>query len=405
MILLILAWRNLWRNPMRSLISMTAIWFAVILSVFVQSLQTGIFDHLIHNMVGYYTGYLQVHARGYADEQTLDRVMRLTHDQLQRIRDRKPILEAAERVEMFMLASGPVNTRGCLINGIDPEREKQIIQLPQRLVAGQYLRSDEQAVLLGVDLAAKLQLKVADTIILLGQGYQGVTAAGKFVVRGLLHFGSPELNKMMAFMPLEAFRSLLGMQYQSTTLSIALPDSRSLPEVKMSLLKLLGPDYEVLTWEEMMPEIVEHMRTDKRSGVLMSMVLYLLVSFGIFSTLLMMMAERTRELGMLVAIGMRKRQLIIMLTLESLFVTLVGCIAGFIVSFPLTWYFSRYPIRFGAEFAKIYEQYGFEAVIPTSTDPLIFVRQTAVVLCISLLLSLYPMVRIYSLHPVQALKK
>jgi putative ABC transport system permease protein len=405
MIFLILAWRNLWRNPMRSLISMTAVWFAVLLSVFVQSLQTGIFDHLIHNIVGYYTGYLQLHAKGYADEQTLDRVMTLSPAQLQAIRKQTTVKEATERVEVFMLASGKEKTRGGLVNGIDPEREKIVIQLQHRLTSGHYLKTGEQAVLLGGELAAQLQLQVADTIILLGQGYQGITAAGKFLVKGLLHFGSPELNKLMVFMPIDVCRSLLGMEKQATTLVIALPDSRSLPQVRRELLQKLGPDYEALGWEDIMPEIVEHMRTDKRSGVIMSIVLYMLVSFGIFSTVLMMMSERMRELGMLMAIGMRKRQIMGMLTMESLFVTLVGCIAGFVVSFPLTWYFSRYPIRFSAEFAKIYEQYGFEAVIPTSTDPFIFLRQALVVLCISLLLSLYPMMRVYSLQPVQALKK
>jgi ABC-type lipoprotein release transport system permease subunit len=161
----------------------------------------------------------------------------------------------------------------------------------------------------------------------------------------------------------------------------------------------------VITWEEIMPEIVEHIRTDKGSGLIITLILYLLVSFGIFTTLLMMMAERKYEFGMLMAIGMKKLQLARVLILESVFVTLAGCLMGIAASIPLVYYMSIHPIRFGGEFKKTYEKFGFEAVIPTSTSSSIFIKQAVIITIISLLLSLYPLYKVFAMKAINAIKR
>lgn len=403
--LLKLVWRNLWRNRSRTLITGASVMFAVILSVLIESLQTGVFDNLVNNVVGYYSSYIQVHAKGYFDEQTLDNTLTASEELIERIETHPNVQKASQRIETFVLASGIDNTRGCMVTGIEPEKEKVLIQLHQKVVRGNYIQTEDRGILMGDELARMLDLGVNDTVVLLGQGFHGITAAGKYPIRGILHFGSPELNEKVLFMPLRLCREFLDMTNQSTTIALALHRPKKLNATRDELGEICGPSYEVITWEEMMPDIVEHMKSDKASGKIVSFILYLLVCFGIFSTLLMMMAERQFEFGMLMAIGMKKSQLAKVMVLESVFITLAGSLMGALLSIPVVWYLKINPIRFSGEFAAIYQRYGFEPIIPTSTDPMIFMNQTLTIVVLSLILSLYTLFKIYSLDPVNAMKR
>ena len=131
----------------------------------------------------------------------------------------------------------------------------------------------------------------------------------------------------------------------------------------------------------------------------------MLICFGIFGTLLMMMAERKFEMGMLVAIGMKKIKLMLLLLIESVMTVLAGCLLGIVASIPLVYYFSKYPLKIGGDTAETYRRFGFEPIFPTSTDAENFIRQGIVVLIIGLILSLYPMYKAMRLYPVTAMKK
>lgn len=399
-----LAWRNLWRNRNRTLITSASVMFAVLLSVLIQSLQTGVFDHLIDNVVRYYSSYIQLHTAGYTEEQTLERVMDDPERLMKLAESQANVSRASARIETFVLASSGENTRGCMLTGIEPEKEKEIIALHQKISGGRYLKSADRGLLVGDELAKRLGLKLNDTLVLLGQGFQGSTAAGKYPIQGILHFGSPELNQRLLFMPIRLCREFLDMRHQATTIVIALNKTKELKETQAALATACGSKIEVINWEEMMPDIVEHMKSDKGTGKIVSLILYLLVSFGIFSTLLMMMAERQFELGMLLAIGMKKSRLSLLLIIESVFISLSGTLAGCALSIPLVWYLKINPIRFSGEFAEIYQRYGFEPVIPTSTDPSIFIYQSLTILGVSLLLSTYSLYKIMRMDPVKAMK-
>jgi ABC-type antimicrobial peptide transport system permease subunit len=160
-----------------------------------------------------------------------------------------------------------------------------------------------------------------------------------------------------------------------------------------------------MTWMEMLPEVEQHIKTDKGSMYIISGVLYLLIGFGIFGTFLMMMAERRYELGMLIAIGMKKHKIVMVLLVESVLYVLVGCLVGICISIPITWYLKVNPIRFGGDMAEIYLQYGFEPIFPASTDVWIFITQGIIVLVMGLALSLYLMMKVWRMDPVTAMKK
>lgn len=395
----------MWRNRNRTVITMAAIFFAVILSVITSSLKTGIFDNLVKNVVSFYTGYVQVHKQGYWSEQILDNSFETSENIQKEILSSESINQIAPRLESFALASSQDITKGCLIVGIDPQKENDITGLESKLTEGSYLKNSDSAVLVSEGLAGRLKLNPGDTIVLISQGYHGATAAGKYRIQGILKFGSPDLNDKALFMPLPLAQDFFSAYGMITSYVLSLKNPKLLEQAAASIRSAIGSNYEVMTWKQMMPEIQQHIATDSNNMQAVQGLLYLLISFGIFSTLLMLMVERKFEMGMLVAVGMKKVKLAILLLIESILTVISGCLLGILISIPLIFYLNKHPIRLGGETAKIYERFGFEAIFPTSTSIEIFISQGIIVLVIGLILSLYPVYKTIRLNPVTAMKK
>ncbi|NDC77685.1 MAG: ABC transporter permease [Chitinophagia bacterium] len=400
-----LTWRNLWRNPRRTLITAASVVFAVVLAVFMQSLQQGTFDRLVRNVVGFHSGYAQVHARGYWDEPVIDNAFPEDDSLSAAILAVPGVRGLVPRLECYALASAGEITRGCRVTGISPSAEDAMTRLASRVVRGRYLRDGSASVLLAAGLARRLGIDVGDTLVLLGQGYHGGIAAGRYPVAGIVSFRAPQLDASMVYLTLEEARVLLGSDGLLTSLAIDIEDPGRLGAMMASLSPVVDERYELMSWQEMMPEIDQHIRSDAIGFYVWTGVLYLIIAFGIFSTLLMMTAERKQEFGMLVAIGMRRGRVAKMLMAESLLISLTGVFAGMALSLPLVLFAERHPIRFVGEGARAFEQWGFEPVMPTITDPAIFLRQSAIVLAIAVVTGLYPAWKAMRIDPVSDMRR
>jgi putative ABC transport system permease protein len=405
MFLIHLAWKNLWRNTSRTLITISAVFFAIVLSVLASSLKTGIFERLVDNVVGVYTGYIQIHSKGYWQEPLLDNGFQDSRSLRKILLAEGGIISLAPRLESFALISNNETTKGALVVGIEPLTEDPITHLSGKLKQGRYLKRDDTCALLADGLARGMNLHVKDTLVLISQGYHGALAAGKFIIGGIVHFGSPAFNEKALFLSLPTAQQLFSAENIVTSYVISPSSNRNLLSETKKLASLTGKNYEVISWEDMLPDIRQHIKTDSNNMFIIQCILYILISFGIFSTLLMLMEERRFELGMLVALGLQKSQLALLLFLESVFTVITGCVAGILVSIPIVRHFHSYPILLGGEIGRSYERFGFEAIFPTSTDPKLFVSQAVVVLCIGMLLSLYPVYKVLRLNPVHAMRK
>ena len=400
-----LIWRNLWRNSRRTLITMASIAFAVLFSVLMKSFQNGVFNNLIKNVVGYYSGYVQIHQNGYWNEQVLDNSFELKNSLKVQLQQNTQIKEIVPRLETFVLASKGNTTKGCLLVGTDAVRENNLTQLKSKLIKGTYFEKNEQAVLLAEGLAERLDASINDTIVLFGQGFHGVMAAGKYKIKGIVHLASPAMNDAFVYLPLLATQSFLSAENRLTSVSLGIDKPENTDAIVQNLKNSIGQQYEVMPWQEMMPEIANHIKADGFSFYIFSGILYLIISFGLFGTVLMMTTERKYEFGMLIAIGMKKNKLELILLGETVLITFFGVLLGFLLSLPLVIYLKERPIRFGGEIAKVYEQFGFEALFPTDVDQSIFLTQSFIVLAMAIIIGLYPLWHIRGLDPVKAMKK
>jgi putative ABC transport system permease protein len=400
-----LIWRNLWRNSRRTLITMASIAFAVLFAVLMKSFQNGVFNNLIKNVVGYYSGYVQIHQNGYWDEQVLDNSFELKNSLTAQLQQNPQIKEIVPRLETFVLASKGNTTKGCLLVGTDAVRENNLTQLKSKLIKGTYFEKNEEAVLLAEGLAERLDVSVNDTIVLFGQGFHGVMAAGKYKIKGIVHLASPAMNDAFVYLPLAATQYFLSAENRLTSVSLGIDNPENTDAIAQNLKNVIGQQYEVMPWQEMMPEIANHIKADGFSFYIFSGILYLIIGFGLFGTVLMMTTERKYEFGMLIAIGMKKTKLELILLGETVLITFFGVLLGFLLSLPLVIYLKERPIRFGGEIAKVYEQFGFEALFPTDVDQSIFLTQSLIVLAMAMVIGLYPLWHIRGLDPVKAMKK
>jgi putative ABC transport system permease protein len=400
-----LIWRNLWRNSRRTLITMASIAFAVLFAVLMKSFQNGVFNNLIKNVVGYYSGYVQIHQNGYWDEQVLDNSFELKNSLTAQLQQNPQIKEIVPRLETFVLASKGNTTKGCLLVGTDAVRENNLTQLKSKLIKGTYFEKNEEAVLLAEGLAERLDVSVNDTIVLFGQGFHGVMAAGKYKIKGIVHLASPAMNDAFVYLPLAATQYFLSAENRLTSVSLGIDNPENTDAIAQDLKNVIGQQYEVMAWQEMMPEIANHIKADGFSFYIFSGILYLIIGFGLFGTVLMMTTERKYEFGMLIAIGMKKTKLELILLGETVLITFFGVLLGFLLSLPLVIYLKERPIRFGGEIAKVYEQFGFEALFPTDVDQSIFLTQSLIVLAMAMVIGLYPLWHIRGLDPVKAMKK
>ena len=400
-----LIWRNLWRNSRRTLITMASIAFAVLFAVLMKSFQNGVFNNLIKNVVGYYSGYVQIHQNGYWDEQVLDNSFELKNSLTAQLQQNPQIKEIVPRLETFVLASKGNTTKGCLLVGTDAVRENNLTQLKSKLIKGTYFEKNEEAVLLAEGLAERLDVSVNDTIVLFGQGFHGVMAAGKYKIKGIVHLASPAMNDAFVYLPLAATQYFLSAENRLTSVSLGIDNPENTDAIAQDLKNVIGQQYEVMPWQEMMPEIANHIKADGFSFYIFSGILYLIIGFGLFGTVLMMTTERKYEFGMLIAIGMKKTKLELILLGETVLITFFGVLLGFLLSLPLVIYLKERPIRFGGEIAKVYEQFGFEALFPTDVDQSIFLTQSLIVLAMAIVIGLYPLWHIRGLDPVKAMKK
>ncbi|ARV14163.1 ABC transporter permease [Polaribacter sp. SA4-12] len=403
--LLKLAWLNIWRNKRRTIITATSVFFAVLLAIVFRSLTDGVYDNMIHNVVSYSSGYLQIHQKGYWDEQSIDNTFAEDRQLYKALLDNPKVMHIMPRLQTFALASYSNKTKGVLILGIDPVKEKEVNNLHDKIVSGKYIESvNDNAVVLGEGLASQLKLKVNDTLVLLGQGYHASSAAAKFRVKGLIKLGAIELNNNVVYMPLQQSQYMHGAENRVTSVSVMLDKASNLEKLKKSLQASIDTDtYEIMSWKEMMPEMDQFIEADSTGHYIIIGILYFIISFGLFGTILMMIFERKHELGILIAIGMKKRLLALMLLLESIMISLLGCFMGVLGGILIVKWFTIHPVHFTGELKEVYEEYGIESIIYFSNHEKIFITQTLIILILATLIAFYPWYKVMKLKPVEAI--
>lgn len=466
-----IAWRNLWRNKRRTIITSASVFFAVFFAVIMRSVQLGSYDRMIMNFIESYSGYLQVQHLKYQDNPSIDYSFECSDSLASAISAVKNVVSLAPRIESFVLASSGTQTKGVAVLAIDPEKERKFSNPEIRLVkyrvtdealammrksssipsglvdkvekysgssyssrarfeldlgissdeiklymdeilmateiSNGFLSDNDEGVLVSDRLAGYLKVSVGDTVILMGQGYHGASAAGLFPVRGIIKMPVADIDSKLIIMTIPAAQNFFDVQGKITSLSINLTGRSnrimSGAREKISLL-LTDKNTVIKTWEDLNPVLVQQIQGDSQTGIATLAMLYFIIFFGIFGTVLMMISERTREFGVLVAIGMQKKRLKRIITIEMILLGILGLIGGMMASAPIVVYFYYNPILLKGDLGKMMEDIGWDAVMPTAWFGPYFYWQAIVVCIMVLAATLYPLRKISKLKEIEALR-
>lgn len=399
-----LAWRNLWRNRKRTLITMSSVMFAVLLAILFLSMEQGSYERMIDSMVKYSTGYIQIQDVLYEEEPSIDNTMLFDEDIHALLEEhQEKISFHVPRLQSFALAASDDITRGSMVIGVDPEAELQLNDLTDDMVEGEYLEAGKEGLLVAKGLAGILNLSIGDTLVLLGQGFQGTTAAGKYPVRGIVDLKIPDLNNNTIYMSMDAAQWFFAAENRLTALIIMPENPKNTSQLADALLAGIDTEwYNVLTWKEMLKDLLTLMKFDMAGTMVLMIILYIVIAFGLFGTILMMLLERKKEFGLLFSLGMKRSLLATVCFMESLFIAVAGAILGVVIAIPVVGYFYYNPIRLTGDMAEAIAEYGFEPILPFSTDPAVFYNQALLVLALSVIIGLYPVYKVFKIRIMDA---
>lgn len=399
-----LAWRNLWRNKRRTIITVSSIFFGVLLSTYMTSMQEGSYSKMVEIVVKFYSGYMQVHHEDYWENKSINNSFEYDRALVDQILANKDVDFVIPRLESFGLASSEELTKGAVVFGIDPKAEDQLTKISEKITKGAYLDSNDDGIIIGDGLANYLQLQLSDTLVLISQGFHGVSAAGKFPIRGIIKHVSPELNKTIIYMALPRCQELYSAENRLTSLVVNVKDNEVMRRALRHLKTDIKSPYSIMSWEEMQPEVVQQIEGDRASGAVMKAILYLVIAFGILSTVMMMIAERRREFGVMISIGMQKGKLAWILLFETIFIGLLGIVSGILVALPIIQLQKANPIPLTGQTAQVMEEFGFEPYMFFASPPEIYYQQAISVFVIIMLIAIYPIIRAYKIKVIKALR-
>jgi ABC-type lipoprotein release transport system permease subunit len=422
-----IAWRNLWRNRRRTLITVASIFFALLLALFMRSMQLGSYDEMLENAVRTSTGYIQIHAKGYWEEKSINNTFVMTDELIEALEGSENISHYVPRLESFTLCSFDNHTRdtyeddktkGAMLIGIDPSAEHKLSGLANKIAAGEYLEKSDHSVIVGEGLAEFLGIIPTvnegaslgseairnDTLALWSQGYQGQSATGLFNVKGIADLVVPSANNSIMYTTISAAQEFYRIPNGITSISIMLHDPDKIAATVEELRKIDPEGLEVMTWDEMLPEVVQGIESDNISGLFMLGILYLVVGFGILGTIIMMTMERRKEFGIMIAVGMKRTKLALILFIETLIISIMGISVGVIASLPLIGWFVHNPIPLHGEAAEMMLEFNSDPYMFFLMEPGFYINQCATVLVMAVLASVYPVNYIEKLKITRAIK-
>ncbi len=405
-----MAWRNIWRNPRRSILTMAALIFATVLLVFMLSLQLGSYDAMIDTTVKIHSGHLQVQAEGYKDKRDIRRVVPEPQAMGNILKEIPAVTHYSFRANGFALLSSQDRTYGGMVIGIEPEREAQVTRLQTLIRDGSYLSAgDTDQALVGRLLAKNLKLDIGDEITVLGQGRDGSIAAMVYTVKGIYASGQDEFDRSSIHVPLKNFQEVFFMRGAVHEVVMIADSLEHIPAIEGTLAKKIEESESqyslvALSWDELNPGLKQSIQMDLYGGYIQYGFLIIVVVFSILNTFLMAVFERTREFGVLLAIGTTPRRLSKILILESAMLTLLGICIGLVVGSGLTLYFQQYGLLLPGETSELMSQFGVPERIYPSLSWQSASFGPAAVLVITMITALYPALKVWRLEPVEAMR-
>ncbi len=405
-IVLRLAWRNIWRQPRRTWLTTGAMVFSNTLLIFMMSLQFGTYELMIDNSLQAFSGHLQVQAPGYKDDMKMRQSVPDIQTLAAEYREDAAFQNVAARGGAFALASSDDRSYGIQIFGVEPDFEPGVSNIPGLVKQGRFLSdTDATEIVIGAVLARNLRVSLGDELTLLGTGRDGSFAATIVSVVGIFNSGVVDLDRSIAEIPLGVFQDTFAMNGAGHQIVMTTSDLSQVAAAKLGAEKLLPHDSDLVVhdWDALQPGLKQAIKADLTSAAFMYILLVVLVAFSVMNTQLMSVLERTKEFGIVMALGLTPGRLGRLVMLETALMGIMGLLLGALLGAFVTSWLNvtgfAYPgmEEMAANFNLPPRMYPRVSLLTLLAGP-------AVVFIGTLAAALYPALRLHRLQPVEAMR-
>lgn len=400
-----LALKNILHYKGRTIVTFMLTFLSSLLFIVYVAFMDGSHAHMLTSALDVYENALHIYKKGYREEGGYDYLIEDESGVETVLSETAGVKDYAPRLESFALLSTPRDSVGAMIVGVEPERERTLSKIAEALNEGRYLEdNDTNGIYLGTELAARLKVGVGDSIALIGTATDYSFAADNFRVVGTFKTGLFEFDASSAFVDKHYYDTLMLSQNMASYIVVSVDDLNNLEHVVADIASRLPESYEAVPWTTLMHAQVEAMEVDSVFGYISMGVFFVVIFFVIMIFSFLNIVGRTRELGMLRAIGLSPGNVILLLLVEMLMLAVSAIGLSVIIGAPITWYFELHPIIIEG-IAEAYKDYGIvDDQIPMRFDWFTILWNAAVVFALNMLAVIYPIVVINRQSPMEAMR-
>jgi putative ABC transport system permease protein len=403
--LLSIAWRNLWRNRRRTWLTVSGIAFSVWLLVFARSIQDGTFELMVDNGARMLPGHVQVQHPEYSESPRMEYTFR-SPAVIDLLRGTGDFEFVSARAQGFALVSVVEKSFGAQVIGLEPAIESQWSTLAGMVNQGRYLERPGETVI-GQVLARNIGAKVGDELILIGTAKQGGVAALAVNIVGVYDSGQPDLDRGIVQIHIDDFRPAWDMAADESHLVVAVGKSLSRSDTGLSQFNshAQAAQYGTLGWRELMPEAEQMWDMKQISTEMFFYIIAVIVGFSVVTTFMMLVFERTSEMGMLMAIGMKPKYLIMQLQLEATLLSVTGIAIGGLLAGGLLAWIGESGMPLPVDMDELYKQYNMPDRLYPNFDYRALYIASVIMFIGTQLAAFIPGQRIFRMRPVEAIRQ
>jgi len=397
-----IAWRNILRNKQRSFISVTAIAVGLGALILIRAFTEGMDRQMIENYTDLVISHIQIHKKGFHQKMGLERSIERTEDLVDNLLAERSVIAFTERVKKTVLISSPEQASGALLIGIDPSAEYKVTKLHKKIRIGEKLSNeDDEGIIVGREYLDILNVSLGEKIVITAQDVKGELVAGAFRIRGVIDTGSEEIDKGIVVITLKQAQELFGLGRSVSEIAIKVDNVYGSDSIRDRLNQRVDTGvYEVLSWKEISPMTAEWLEFDRTfiDGILL--IVMIIIFTIIFNIILMGVFERVREFGIMLALGTKRREIVLIVALESCLLGMVGVLLGLLAGVSISGLLGQVGINVGL----MTETFYIGSIVYPRLYPDYVLRFSLQIFFICVLVSIYPAWKAANIKPVETVR-
>ena len=402
--ILSISWRNIWRNKTRSFVVITAVALGICAGVFSTAFMKGMMDHRTQSAISTEISHIQIHRQNYRQENSLQLYMNESMAVVEQIKKINHVKGVSQRIIIQSMIASAETSSGVKIAGIYPENEKMVTNLSTKLVEGKYFKGvPKNPVVIGQKLADKLNVKLHSKIVITLQDMDNNITAGAYRIAGIFKTSNSNFDEMSVFVRYDDLSRLLALPEGASHEIAIFVDDNEMVDIIQNKVKEFIPDYEILNWKEISPELSYLTEIMDMYMYIFIIIILLALLFGIINTMLMVILERRKEIGMLMAVGMNKIKVFTLILVETVQLSLVGGVVGVFAGGLISAYFETHAINMSM-FAEGLSKIGWDSMVYCSVEIDMIVNVTIMVIIAGIIASVYPAYKALKYDPAEALR-